>query len=198
MNEFVLISSMQEGIQIVESSKSQLVLDYVEYIILYFGLSLAMIMMMLIPVFLFFSMLGNFISMRGYYKSLNRGINFLENNKGSKFLVSLRDKYVKSYSNFSKYLSAITTWNIFSLLYIVFGFDSFYNGLKEYFYFPFYVFQTLNNEEIYNSVYVFKSEILIMTAIIVLTFIFYHIGKYMGLYIAMKKIGQGDLKLAIS
>ena len=81
MNKFILISSMPDGIQILENSKSELVLDYIEYIILYFGLSLAMIMMMLIPVVLFFSMVGNYISMSDYYKKLNRGINFQEDNK---------------------------------------------------------------------------------------------------------------------
>jgi len=197
MNKFILISSMPDGIQILENSKSELVLDYIEYIILYFGLSLAMIMMMLIPVVLFFSMVGNYISMSDYYKKLSRGINFQENNKITKYLESLKDKYVKSYSNFIKYFSAIATWNIFSLLYIMIGFDSFIAGLKEYFYFPFYVFQTLNKEEIYNSIYVFKSEGLIMTAIIALTFSFYHIGKYAGLYIAKKRIKEKNLNFAI-
>ncbi|NNL15078.1 MAG: hypothetical protein HKO81_00370 [Flavobacteriaceae bacterium] len=194
----ILISSLPDGIQILENSKSELVLEYIEYMILYFGLSLAMIMMMLIPVVLFFSMVGNYISMSDYYKKLNRGINFLENNKKSKYLESLRDKYVKSYSNFFKYFSAIAIWNIFSLLYIIVGFDSFIAGLKEYFYFPFYVFQTLNKEEIFDTIYVFNSEGLIMSAIIILTFSFYHIGKYVGLYIAKNKIKERNLNLVIS
>lgn len=188
---------MSLAIQILENSKSELVLDYIEFMILYFGLGLAMIMMMLIPVVLFFSMVGNHISMGDYYKKMNRGINSQENNNKSKYLESLRDKYVKSYSNFFKYFSAIATWNIFSLLYIILGFESFGSGLKEYFYFPFYVFQTLNKEEIYNSVYVFKSEGLFMTAIIVLTFTFYHIGKYLGLYIAKNRIKESKFNFVI-
>ena len=197
MKKFILIFNTPLVLQILENSKSELVLDYIEYMILFFGLALAMIMMMLIPVVLFFSMVGNFISMGDHYKKLNKGINLQELNKKSTYLESLRDKYVKSYSNFFKYFSAIATWNIFSLLYIILGFDSFVNGLKEYFYFPFYVFQTLNNEEIYNSIFVFKSEGLFMTAIIVLTFTFYHVGKYLGLYIAKNRIKERNLNFVM-
>ena len=188
---------MSLAIQILENSKSELVLDYIEYMIVYFGLSLALIMMMLIPVVLFFSMVGNFISMGDYKKKIDKGINFQENISHSKYLESLCKKYIKSYSNFCKYFSALAAWNIFSLLYIILGFESFGTGLKEYFYFPFYVFKTLNNEEIFNSVYVFKSEGLIMTAIIVLTFVFFQIGKYFGLFIAKSSIKERNLNFVI-
>lgn len=197
MKKLILISYLPLVQQVFENSKSELTMDYIEYMVLFFFLAMAMVIMMLIPAVLFFSMVGNFISMGDYYKKINKGINFQENNRKSKYLETLRDKYVKSYSNFFKYFAAIVTWNIFSLLYIILGFDSFATGLKEYFYFPFYVFQTLNNEEIYNSIYMFKSEAFFMSAIIVLTFFFYHIGKYLGLYIAKNKIKERNLNFVI-
>ncbi len=184
-------------LQVLDNSKSELVLDYIEYMIVYFCLAITMIIMMLIPAVLFFSMIGNFISMGDYKKKIDKGTSFQENNNQSKYLDSLCKKYIKSYSNFCKYFSALAAWNIFSLLYIIFGFESFGTGLKEYFYFPFYVFKTLNNEEIFNSVYVFKSEGIIMTAIIVLTFVFFQIGKYFGLFIAKSSIKERNLNFVI-
>ena len=192
MKTFVLIFHSPLVLQILENSKSEFVFESIEYLILFFCLALALIMMMLIPVVMFFSMFGNFIAMQDYKKQIDRGICFQENNNESKNLEPLCSKYLKSYSNFFKYFSALTAWNIFSLLYIIFGFESFETGLKEYFYFPFHVFQKLNNEEIYNTLYVFKSEGIFMIAIIVLTFLFFQIGKHIGLFIAKNKIIGGN------
>jgi len=200
MKKLILISMLPLVQQIIENSKSKLVLDYIEYMILFFALSLAIIVMMLIPAVLFFSMIGNLISSLGYKKILVRGTDFKENTNTSdksEYLNSLKKKYIKSHSNFCKYLSALAAWNIFSLLYILIGFESFKTGLIEYFHFPFYVFQVLNREEIYHSIYLFKSQGLIMLGITILTFLFYQTGKYFGLVLAKKNIKERNLNPVI-
>ncbi len=197
MKKFILIFHLPLVLQILEHSKSELAFDGIKYMVLFFCLAIVMIIMMLIPVVLFFSMVVNFISMRNYKKKIDTGISFQEVNNKSKYLESLCRKYLISYSNFFKYFSALAAWNIFSMLYIIIGFESFEMGLKEYFYFPFYVFQTLTNDEIYNSFYVFKSEGIYMIAIIVLTFAFFQIGKYYGLFIAKNKIKESHLNFTI-
>ena len=54
MKKFILISYLPLVEQILENSKSELAFDYIEYMILFFCLAIAMIMMMLIPAVLFF------------------------------------------------------------------------------------------------------------------------------------------------
>ena len=198
MKKSIIIFHLLLVLQIAKNSKSELVMDYIEYLLLFFCLAVPMIIMMLIPIVLFFSMVGNFISMRDYQKKIDNGISLQETNNTTIYLESLCKKYLKSYSSFFKYFSSLAAWNIFSLLYIIIGFESFQTGLKEYFYFPFYVFQTLSNEEIFNTIYVFKSEGIIMFAIIILTFLFFLIGKYFGRFIAKNKIQERSLDLVIS
>lgn len=198
MKKSIIIFHLLLVLQIAKNSKSELVMDYIEYLLLFFCLAVPMIIMMLIPIVLFFSMVGNFISMRDYQKKIDNGISLQETNNTTIYLESLCKKYLKSYSSFFKYFSSLAAWNIFSLLYIIIGFESFQTGLKEYFYFPFYVFQTLSNEEIFNTIYVFKSEGIIMLAIIILTFLFFLIGKYFGRFIAKNKIQERSLDLVIS
>jgi hypothetical protein len=198
MKKFILISCLPLAQQILENSKSELTMEYIQYMVLFFFLAMAMTIMMLIPVVLFFSMVGNLISSIGYKKKIDRGTNFKEFNAESEYLKSLCKKYIRSYSNFCKYFGGLAAWNIFSLLYVSLSFESFLTGLKEYFYFPFYVFQTLSNEKIYNSIYVFKTEGMFMLTIAVLTFSFYQIGKYIGLHLAKKNINERNLNLVIS
>ena len=198
MNQFLILLSVSDGFQILEKSKSELALESVEYMILYFGLSLAMITMMLIPVILFSSMVLNYFSMNDYYKKLSRAMNFQGNNKRSEYLKSLKLKYVRSSSSFFKYFAAITTWNVFSLIYILVGFDSFFVGVKEYLLFPLNVFQNLNETEIYNTIHVFQNEGLSMAVIIALTFIFYIVGKYSGVSIAKNKISTVRTKVSMT
>ena len=134
--------------------------------------------------------------MRDYKKNIDKGISRQGTNNRTLYIESLCKKYLKSYSSFLKYFSGLAAWNIFSLLYIILGFDSFSTGIKEYFYFPFNVFQTLSNEEIFDTMYVFKSEGVIMITIIAITFLFFLIGKYFGRLIAKNKIKERNLNLA--
>ncbi len=82
-------------LQFLEHSKSELAFDGIRYMVLFFCLAIVMIIMMLIPVVLSFSMVVNFISMRNYKKKIDTGICFQENNNKSKYLESICKKYLK-------------------------------------------------------------------------------------------------------
>lgn len=180
-------------IQIFENSQSQMVFDYIEYLILLICFMAASILMMLIPIILCYSMLDNFIRMNGYKKDIKERTKSEE--ASSKCLKAICIEYNKASSKFFKNLSALVTWNVFSFIYVFFGFENFNDGLKEYFYFPFAVLQSLSKEEIFDSIYKFQSNWLFMGAIVLATFSFSFFGKYIGKDIAKSIIEKNGVKL---
>jgi len=193
MKKFVLLFKMSLVLQVFEKNEYQLIFDSIKYIFLFFCMVMAMGIMMLIPVFLFYAMLDNFTNMRKYNNKIDFEICCKEDNLKSNYLKSICQKYLKSHSNFFKYFSALAAWNIFSFIYIIYGFESFAIGLKEYFYFPFNILQALNKEEIFDTIIVFKSNYIFMIIIVLLTFSFYHIGKYLGQFVAKENIKKRNL-----
>lgn len=178
MKKSAIIFNLFLVFQIVENSQSQVIIDNIEYGILLICFVVAAFVMMLIPVILCYSMIGDFISM-GYLKSkIQNEISLQESS--SKYLKFISNKYSKASSNFYKNFTALVVWNVFSLFYIVLGFDSFSHGLKEYFYFPLEVFQSLSKDVIFDSIYEFQSNWIFMIAIAVLTFSFSFLGEYIG------------------
>jgi hypothetical protein len=148
--------------------------------------------------YLFYLMVDSFFNRRKYSNKIDSEICYQANNLESISLKSICKKYLKSHSNFFKYFSALTAWNIFSLIYITFGFENFKVSLKEYFYFPFHILQSLSREEIFNTMFVFKSNYIFMITIIFLTFSFYHLGKYLGLFIAKGNIKKRSLNFRLN
>ena len=187
---------MERFAQIFENNRLQLLFDSIEYIFLFICLAFASIIIMLIPVVLCYSMVDNFMGMINYKNKIDREMCCQENN--FKYSKSICNKYVTYFSNFFKNFIALTAWNIFSLIYIIVGFDNFRNGLREYFYFPFAIFQSLGENVIINSIYKFQSNGLFMITITILTFSFYILGKYFGRYIAKNRIKKRGLNYSIS
>lgn len=183
-------------IQILENNKYELLVDYIIYLLFLVCFALSLIVMMLIPVVLLYSMVSNFIDMSNCNNKINKEMCCQDNN--SKYLEPICRKYLKYSSNFFKNFMALAAWNIFSLIYIVIGFDSFINGLREYFFFPFAVFQSLSKNEIFNSIHKFQSNWLFMLTIIILTFSFYFLGKYIGRYVAKSMIKNKGLIFSLS
>jgi len=182
MKNILLAFNISLVIQVIENSKYNITTDFsenIQYFTSSVTLLIATIVMMLIPVVLFYLLIISFISIYKYNK-IEMDFWCYENNPKS--------KYIKSHGSFYKYLSALTAWNIFSLIYIAFSFENFSTGLKEYFNFPFHMFQSLRNEDIFNSIYLFKSNWVSMITITLLTLSFYIIGKYFGIFIAKNKI----------
>lgn len=191
MKKGAIIINLFFTIQALENSQTQIVFDYVKYIILLICFMAASILMMLIPVVLAYSMVDNFISMKKFKEILKKKKN--SKNLNSKYIKTICGEYHKASSKFFKNLSALLTWNIFSFIYIFFGYENFSDGLKEYFYFPFAVLQSLNKDEIFDSLYKFQSNWLFMAAIVFITFSFSFFGKYLGKDIAENRIEKMKL-----
>lgn len=196
MKKLAIIFNIPLVLQFFEYSETQSVIATIEYILLVIVFSSASIVIMLIPVILFFSMVDNFFNMRDYNYKIDKEMSSQENN--TKYLKSVCVNYLKSSSNFFENFIALAIWNISSLIYIVFAFDSFINGLREYFYFPFAIFQSLSKNEIFNSIYKFQSNWTFMSTIIILTFSFYILGKYFGSYRAKNVIKKKGVNFSFS
>ena len=85
-------------IQIFENSQSQMVFDYIEYLILLICFMAASILMMLIPIILCYSMVDNFIRMNGYKKDIRERTKSEE--ASSKYLKAICIEYNKASSKF--------------------------------------------------------------------------------------------------
>ncbi|PCI31617.1 MAG: hypothetical protein COB60_11130 [Flavobacteriaceae bacterium] len=180
MKKFALIFNLPLVLQISTNNDSSMIFDSIQYVSLIICLLTSSIVMMLIPVILCYSMVTNFLNMRDYNIRIDTETCNQQNN--SKYLKSICKKYHEFTSNFYKKLFALAAWNIFSVIYIIIGFESFSKGLREYFFFPFAIFQSLGINEIFDSIYKFQSNWLFMTTITILTFYFYFFGKYFGKY----------------
>lgn len=191
MKKVALLFNLFLVFQTLENSKSQVAFDYIEYVILLICFAAASIVMMVIPVILCFSTIDNFINMNSCNNKIKKEMCCQEVN--SKYLKSICNKYLKATSNFYKNFTALVAWNIFSLIYIVLVFDSFSDGLKEYFYFPLDVFQSLSRSKIFDSIYEFQSNWIFMFTIAVLTVSFYFLGKYIGSNVSKRVIKKMEL-----
>jgi len=71
-------------------------------------------------------------------------------------------------------------WNVLSLVYIVFWFKDLKIGLQEYFYFPFEVINSLLKNNIKYHEFEFSKQWIFMMSLILISVIFYYIGKIIG------------------
>ncbi len=191
MKKYALIFNIALVFQTVENSTAQEPFDYVEYVILLICFVIASIVMMLIPVILCYSMIGGFMALRSL-KNKAQTENSLKVSSIN-YLKSVHEKYIIASKNFYKNLFALATWNVFSLVYVVSEFDAFIEGLKEYFYFPLNIFQSLSKEDIFDSIHKFQSNWIYMIGIVMLTFTFYFLGKYFGKIIAQSKFDKIEI-----
>lgn len=196
-NHFLIFNNLL-FIQIFENSKSELLYESIEYLFLFICLIMALLAMMLIPAILCYFMVDNFIDLYEYNKKINTKICTSKNEHTKEYAKNTCAKYLKSYSNFLKNFTGLAAWNIFSIVYIIIGFDNLRTGLKEYFYFPFEVFNSINKNGISNSIQDFSSSWSYMLTIIILTFIFFFLGQYVGRIFGKQQIRQRGLSLSIS
>jgi hypothetical protein len=184
MVKSIIIYKILLASQVFEDSKSQFAFDSIEYITSIILVGIAAIVMMLIPVVLCYRMFVNFYRMKNY--------NIYDTEIWS-FGNTFKLRYLKLHSKFFKNFIALISWNVFSLLYVIFGFKSIDVGLKEYFYFPFYIFDSIMKNDLYNTIYLYRSNGMFMIVITILTFSFYIIGEYVGRFIAEYKIKKEEL-----
>ena len=198
MEKVFFIANNPLLIQIIENSESKLLFDSVQYVFLFICIIMALLVMMLIPAILGYSMIDSYFNIYKHKKEIDTNVCTAENNRHSEYSKCICDKYLRSYSNFTKSFAGLAAWNIFSLVYIITGFDSFRTGLIEYFYFPFNMLNSLSENEILNSIKSYNSNWTYMLSIIALTIAFTLIGKYVGTLFGKEKINQRGLSLSVS
>lgn len=183
---------------IEDTSPVQIAFDSMENIFLFISLAILVIVVILIPVYLGFSLIDNYFKIQRHSSKIDNDICCYEENYSAQHIKTICDKYLKAYSRLLKNLSALTVWNVFSLLYIFLGFESFKEGIIEYFNFPLYIFESLQSGEIYSAFYNYSSNWYFMIAISLLTFIFYHIGNYIGMYFGKSSLKKKSLNVSFS
>ena len=199
MKLLILLSKLPLLIQFSETSKTQMMFDSIEYTFLFICIVSSTIVMMSIPALLAYSMISSFFNMKTYNKKIDVEFCCKEKKYSTNYSKSICKAYQKSYSIFLKNLFGLTTWNLFSLVYIIVGFETFSDGLKEYFYFPFNVLKSLNSDDLLGATFSnFSSYWLNMLIIVIATFIFYFLGEFIGRFFASKNLSKKNLNFSFS
>jgi len=183
---------------IEDFSQVQLAFDSIENLFLFICSALAIMALMLIPVVLCFSMIDNYFKYQKYSSKIDKEICCHKDHYNDKQIQSVCNKYLKSYSKFTKNASGLAAWNIFSVIYIAITFADFKTGVLEYFNFPFQVIDTFNASDILSSFSQFSSNWYSMLIITVLTIIFFQLGKSIGLYFGKFKIQKRRLIVSLN
>ena len=189
---FALLQSIEDVSQV------QLVFDSIENLFLFIFSALAIMAMMLIPVILCFSMIDNYFTYQKYSSKIDNEICCHKAHYNEKQIQSVCNKYLKSYSRFTKSASGLAAWNIFSLIYIAITFPDFKTGVLEYFNFPFHVIDTFNMNDILSSFSQFSWNWYSMLFITILTVVFFQLGKFIGLYFGKFKIQKRSLIVSLN
>ncbi len=192
MEKFILIFSNILFIQVMDKNTSEFLFSSAIYVFTLICLISAVIVMMLIPIMLCYSIIIHYFNLKEINAKLKTFDSEDSIDKKSKFHQEVCDNYVKEFTNFMKSSLGLVAWNIFSIIYIISGFEDLKTGLIEYFYFPFKIIKTFDENEIFNSYLDFSSNWSYMLSIIALTFVFFFIGKFVGIYLGrtqIKKIG---------
>jgi hypothetical protein len=80
MKKVALVLNFPFIVQLIDNSETQLASEYLQFVVLIICFATAAIVMMLIPVVLCYSMIGNFFSMNGGSKKIKNEIASLEHN----------------------------------------------------------------------------------------------------------------------
>ena len=135
----------------------------------------------------FGSILKDYLTLNEYDIVLAKnGIEGYEKFKKENFDVLLKipkwrcEKFINSYSLFLGNVFGLIIWNVLSLVYIVFWFKDLKIGLQEYFYFPFEVINSLLKNNIKYHEFEFSKQWIFMMSLILISVIFYYIGKIIG------------------
>ena len=170
--------------QIFKNNESQLwyfyeVLIVVLTCVLIFS---SVIVVMITPVILFYLLITAFLDFNGNLKNLEKKIYFKKENLDVLLKIPKWrcEKFINSYSLFLGNVFGLIIWNVLSLVYIVFWFKDLKIGLQEYFYFPFEVINSLLKNNIKYHEFEFSKQWIFMMSLILISVIFYYIGKIIG------------------
>ena len=170
--------------QIFKNNESQLLYFYEVLIVVLTCIFIfsSVIVVMITPVILFYLLITAFLDFNGNLKNLEKKIYFKKENLDVLLKIPKWrcEKFIESYSLFLGNVFGLIIWNVLSLVYIVFWFKDLKIGLQEYFYFPFEVINSLLKKNIKYNEFEFSKQWIFMMSLILISVIFYYIGKIIG------------------
>jgi len=189
------VSELKLSTQLFKNSESELLYMYETLIVVFSSIFIfsTVILMMITPVILFYLSITSFIDFKGYFQNIEKKIY----NKKENLEVLLKapkwrcDKFIKNYSLFIGNVFGLVIWNVLSLIYIIFLFNDLKIGLQKYFYFPFEVINSLLKKNKYE----FSKQWIFMMSLILISVIFFFIGKIIGSKLAKNKLIKKGITL---
>lgn len=188
------VSELILSTQLFKNNESQLLYFYEVLIVVLICIFIfsSVIVVMITPVILFYLLITTFLDFNGNLKNLEKKIYFKKENLDVLLKIPKWrcEKFIESYSLFLGNVFGLIIWNVLSLVYIVFWFKDLKIGLQEYFYFPFEVINSLLKNNIKYNNFEFSKQWIFMMSLILISVIFYYIGKVIGNKLAKNRLIQ--------
>lgn len=195
MFPFIKLATVLQSVEDV--SQVQLAFEYIQNILLFLGLILAIIVMILIPIILCFGMIDNYFAL-GRFKNKIDHDTCLESKSSTDRVHANCRRYIKVYSRFLQYTFGLAAWNLFSLIYILIGYSDFKSGLIAYFNFPLEVLGSLDQQNLLTSFSNFDLKWYYMLGIVVLTIACLLIGRNIGDNFGKHSLKQQNLNVVLN
>ena len=201
-SEFLLIGNLttqlMDQIQLPENDNEQILGNSIKELFIIILVIISIIIMMLTPLILFYFLLIEFFNFQNCFRTMQNGAYHGNDDKSNEKIPTptknINNSCLQFYSCFIGNGTGLLCWIILSLWYIVFGFQDVSSGLKEYFYFPFKVFNTLINKEFMSSFEDMYENWVYMILIVIITFLFFLIGKSIGKLLGREKMNKMELR----
>jgi hypothetical protein len=188
-----LFSSLLMAFQFTERNEVQVLFESLKENTKYIFVIFSIALMMLIPLMYCYFLIEKYFNFKLYCNKLRTKIHLLEEKPHQSIPKWILDKYRRSYADYLGNGVGIGGWIVFSLLYMLLGFDEFREGISTYFNFPFDVFQVLQSlgEDNWNFIGSEQYRTWIFMLIIAALSIFLWIlGRGIGEYLANKRINE--------
>ena len=184
--------------QLFENSQSALIINLLENSVLFIFLSTATFLIVSTPVVLFYMSIDNYFKSKKNYAILEEEFYGKTHTHHPEYSKEIREKYTNHFSKYLSNLYGLIAWNLFSVIYILTGWEDILSGITGYFKFPFLVLQTYDFDNSINSVVSYNYNWLFMFIIFLITILGFQIGKYVAYSIVQKQLTKGEEVVSIA
>ncbi len=178
--------------QVFENSQAAAIFSLLENTVLFIFLSIAVFFIVSTPVVLFYMSIDNYFKSKKSYAILEEEFHGKAHTHHPEFSQKIRLKYTKSYTKFLSNASGLLAWNVFSIVYILTGWEDLQTGVMGYFKFPFQVLQTYNFDNSINTIISYNYNWFSMLVVFIITIAGYQLGKYLAPMIVQKQLSKGE------
>lgn len=184
--------------QIFENSQTAAFLTLVENTVLFIFLSTAVFFIVSTPIVLFYLSVDHYFKSKKNFAILEQEFHGKSHTHHPEYSQKIKDKYTKNYTGYMSNLLGLIGWNLFSIAYIVTGWDDLQSGILGYFQFPFQVFETYNFDNSIQTIISYDSNWFFMLIIFVVTIVTFQLGKYIAPIMIQKQLAKGEEVVAIA